>query len=99
MRVLLLFGTKFQSSCKRREDEEGKQSNQAAMKDLVLTFCPTMRSFRQRKLKLLMPVLNELNKGRELFKRLLMSMNVRMTNILQGGISEFKARSQTRIQT
>ena len=58
MRVLLLFGTKFQSSCKRREDEEGKLSNEAAMKDLVLTFCPTMRSVRQRKLKLLMPVWN-----------------------------------------
>ena len=43
MRVLL-FGTKFQSSCKRREDEERKQSNEAAMKDLVLSFCPTMHS-------------------------------------------------------
>ena len=54
--ILLLFGTKFQYSRKRRQDEEGKESNKAAIRDLVLTFCPTMRSFQQRKLKLLMLV-------------------------------------------
>ena len=55
--TLILFGTKFQYSRKRRQDEEGKQSEKAAIRDLVLTFCPTMRSIQQRKLKLLMPVL------------------------------------------
>ena len=50
--ILLLFGTKFQYSRKRRQDEEGHQSDKAAIKDLVLTFCPTMRSVQQRKLKL-----------------------------------------------
>ena len=38
------------------QDEEGKQSDKAAIRDLVITFCPTMRSTQQRKLKLLMPV-------------------------------------------
>ena len=42
--ILLLFGAKFQYSRKRRQDEEGKQYNKAAIRDLVLTFCPTMRS-------------------------------------------------------
>ena len=56
-RTLILFGTKFQYSRKRRQDEEGKQSEKAAIRGLVLTFCPTMRSIQQRKLKLLMPVL------------------------------------------
>ena len=56
MQVLLLFGTKFQYLCKRRQDEEGKQSNKAAIRDLALTFCPTMCSVQQRKLELLMPV-------------------------------------------
>ena len=56
MGILLLFGTKFQYSCKRRQDEEGKQSDKASIRDLVLTFCPTMRSVQQRKLKLLMLV-------------------------------------------
>ena len=37
--------------------EEGKQSDKAAIGHLMLTFCPTMRSVQQRKLKLLMPVL------------------------------------------
>ena len=55
-RTLILFATKLQYSCKRRQDEEGKQSDKAAIRDLVLTFCPTMRSIQQRKLKLLMPV-------------------------------------------
>ena len=55
--ILLLFGTKFQYSCERRQDEEGKQSDQAAIRELVLTFCPTMHSVQQRKLKLLMLVL------------------------------------------
>ena len=55
-RTLILFGTKFQYSRKRRQDEEGKQSDKAAIRDLVLTFCPTMRSIQQRKLKLLIPV-------------------------------------------
>ena len=55
-RILLLFGTEFQYSCKGRQDEEGKQSDKAAIRDLVLTFCPTMRSVQQRKLKLLMLV-------------------------------------------
>ena len=57
MRTLILFGTRFQYSRKRRQDEEGKQSEKAAIRDLLLTFCPTMRSIQQRKLKLLMPVL------------------------------------------
>ena len=39
-----------------RQDEEGKQSDKTAIRDLVLTFCPTMRSVQQRKLKLLLPV-------------------------------------------
>ena len=55
--ILLLFGTKFQYSCKRRQDEEGKQSDKAVIRDLVLTFRPTMRSVQRRKLKLLMLVL------------------------------------------
>ena len=42
--ILLLLGTKFQYSCKRRHDEEGEQSDKPAIRDLVLTFCPTMRS-------------------------------------------------------
>jgi len=33
--VLLLFGTKFQYSCKRRQDEEGKQSDKAAIRDFL----------------------------------------------------------------
>ena len=55
-RTPILFGSKFQYSGKRRQDEEGKQSNKAAIRDLVLTFCPTVRRIQQRKLKLLMPV-------------------------------------------
>ena len=55
-RILELFGTTFQYSRKRRQDEEGKQSNKAAIPQLVLTFCPTMRCCLKRKLKLLMPV-------------------------------------------
>ena len=55
--ILLLFGTKFQYSCKRRQDDEGKHSDKASIRDLVLTFCSTMRSVQQRKLKLLMLVL------------------------------------------
>ena len=55
--ILLLFGTKFQYLSKRRQDEEGKHSDKAAIRDLVLTFCPTMQSVQQRKLKLLMLVL------------------------------------------
>ena len=43
-RILLLFGTKFQYSRKRRQGEERKQSDKAAIRDLVLTFCPTLRS-------------------------------------------------------
>ena len=50
--VLLLFGTKSQYSRKRRQDVEEKQSDKAAVKDLVLTFCQTMYSIQQRKLKL-----------------------------------------------
>ena len=41
MRTLILFGTKFQYSRKRRQDEEGKQSDKAAIRHLMLTFCPT----------------------------------------------------------
>ena len=29
--ILLLFGTKFQYSCKRRQDEEGKHSDKASI--------------------------------------------------------------------
>ena len=39
--------------------KEGKQSDKAAIRDLVLTFCPTMCSVQQRKLKLLMLVLKK----------------------------------------
>ena len=56
-RALLLFGAKFQCSRKRRQGEQGKQSDKAAIRDLVLTFCPKMHSIQQRKLKFLMPVL------------------------------------------
>ena len=52
-RILLLFGVKFQYWRKRIQDEEGKQSDRAAIRDLVLTLCPTMQSAQQRKLKLL----------------------------------------------
>ena len=55
--ILLLFGTKFQYSRKRRQDEEGKQSDKAAIRDLVLSFCLTMRSVQQKKRKLSMLVL------------------------------------------
>ena len=46
MRILLLFGTKFQYSRERRQDEEGKQSDKSAIRDLVLTYCPTMHSIQ-----------------------------------------------------
>ena len=36
--------------------EKGKQSDKAAIRDFVLTTCPTMRSVQQWKLKLLIPV-------------------------------------------
>ena len=52
-RILVLFGTKFQYSRKSRKDEEVKQSDKAAIRELVLTFCPTVRCYLQRKLKLL----------------------------------------------
>ena len=55
--TLLLFGTKFQCSHQMRQDEEGKKSDKAAIRDLVLTFCPTMSIIQKRKLKVLMPVL------------------------------------------
>ena len=55
-RILLLFGAKFQYSRKRIQDEEGKQSDKACIRDLVLSICPTMRRVEQRKLKLLLPV-------------------------------------------
>ena len=54
-RMWLLFGTKFQYLHKRIEDEWGKQYDKPGIRDLVLTFCPTMR-LQQRKLRLLMPV-------------------------------------------
>ena len=56
MRILLLFGTKFQYSRERRQYEEGKQADKSAIRDLVLTYCPTMRSVQQGKLILLVPV-------------------------------------------
>ena len=49
--ILLLFGTKFQYSCKRRQDEEAKHADKVAIRDLVLTVYPTMRCGPQRKLK------------------------------------------------
>ena len=55
-RILLLFGSKFQYSRKRIQDEEGKQSDKATIRDLALTFRPTVRNVHQRKLELLMPV-------------------------------------------
>ena len=57
--LFFLLGTKFQYSCKRRQDEEGKQSDKAAIRDMVLTFCPTMHCVQQRKLKLLMPAFHQ----------------------------------------
>ena len=62
-RTLVLFGTKFQYSRKMRQDEEGKQSHKAVIRDLVFTFCSTMRSIQQRILKLLMPVLTAIAIG------------------------------------
>ena len=47
-RILLLFGIKFQYWRKRIQDEEGKQSDRAA----IITLCPTMQSAQQRKLRL-----------------------------------------------
>jgi len=47
--ILLLFGPEFQYSCKMRQDEEVKQSNKAAIRDLALTFCPTMSMQRPTK--------------------------------------------------
>ena len=38
------------------EMKREKHSDKASIRDLVLTFCPTMRSVQQRKLKLLMLV-------------------------------------------
>ena len=55
-RIFVLFGTTFQYSRKRRQDEERKQSDKAAIRQLVLTFRHTMRCRLHRKLKLLMPV-------------------------------------------
>ena len=55
--LVLLFGGKFQYSRERRQDEERKNADKAAIRDLVLTFFPITRSVQQRKLKLLMPVL------------------------------------------
>ena len=49
--ILVLFGSKFQYSRKRRQVKEGKPSHTAAIRELVLTFCPTMRCCLQRKLK------------------------------------------------
>ena len=50
--VLLLFGTKSQYSRKRTQDVEEKQSDKAAIRDLVLTFFQAKHSIQQRKLKL-----------------------------------------------
>ena len=57
--ILVLFGSKFKYSHKRRQDEEGKQSSKAGIRQLVLTFCPTICCCLQRKRKLLMPVFGE----------------------------------------
>ena len=54
--LVLLCGGKFQYSRERRQDEERKNADKAAIRDLVLTFFPITRSVQQRKLKLLMPV-------------------------------------------
>ena len=39
------------------QDEEGTQSDKAAIRDSVLSVSSTVRSVQQRKLKLLMPVI------------------------------------------
>ena len=45
-----IFG-KFQYILRKRiQDEEGKQSDKAAIRDLVLTFSPTIPRVQQRKL-------------------------------------------------
>ena len=53
--ILVLFGTKFKYSRKRRQDDEGKQSSKADIRQLVLTFCLAICCCLLRKLKLLMP--------------------------------------------
>ena len=58
-RMLVLYDTKFQYSRKRRQDEEGRQSGKADVRQLVLTLCPTLHCSLQRKLNLLMPVFGE----------------------------------------
>ena len=56
--MLVLFSTKFQYSRKRRQDDEGKQSGEVGIQQLVLTFFLTMHCCLQRKERGLMPVLN-----------------------------------------
>ena len=53
-RMLLLLHTKLQYSRKSRQEK--KVNDKAAIRDLVLTFCPAMHNVQKRKLKLLMAV-------------------------------------------
>ena len=53
---IINFGTKFQYLRKGRQDDEGKQSGKADIRQLVLTFWSTMCCCLQGKLKLLIPV-------------------------------------------
>ena len=41
MRIFLLFVTKYQYSRKRKKDEEGEQYDNAAIRELLLTYRPT----------------------------------------------------------
>ena len=55
--MLVLFGTEFQYSRKRRQDEEGKQSGEAVFSTVGAHFPSHNALLPTEKLKLLMPVL------------------------------------------
>ena len=57
MRILVSFGTKFQYSFKKRQDEEGKQSGKAVFSTVGAHFLSHNALLPTEKLKLLIPVL------------------------------------------